>query len=156
MKIVIDCAHGAAYKVAPTVFHELGADVVPVATQPDGTNINRDCGATAPETMSQQVVTHGADLGIALDGDADRLIIADEHGQILNGDQVMATIANAWHAVGNLWWGVGHGDVQSRFERYLDGLGLELVAPLSATVTWSTMRGPTITTSAVSSRAISS
>jgi len=129
MKIVIDCAHGAAYKVAPTVFHELGADVVPVATQPDGTNINRDCGATAPETMSQQVATHGADLGIALDGDADRLIIADEHGQILNGDQVMATIANAWHAVGNLRGGGVVATVMSNlgFERYLDGLGLELV-----------------------------
>ena len=129
MKIVIDCAHGAAYKVAPTVFHELGADVVPVATQPDGTNINRDCGATAPETMSQQVVTHGADLGIALDGDADRLIIADEHGQILNGDQVMATIANAWHAIGNLRGGGVVATVMSNlgFERYLDGLGLELV-----------------------------
>ena len=129
MKIVVDCAHGAAYKVAPTVFHELGADVVPVATQPDGTNINRDCGATAPETMSQQVVTHGADLGIALDGDADRLIIADEHGQILNGDQVMATIANAWHAIGNLRGGGVVATVMSNlgFERYLDGLGLELV-----------------------------
>ena len=129
MKIVVDCAHGAAYKVAPTVFHELGADVVPVATQPDGTNINRDCGATAPETMSQQVVTHGADLGIALDGDADRLIIADEHGQILNGDQVMATIANAWHATGNLRGGGVVATVMSNlgFERYLDGLGLELV-----------------------------
>lgn len=129
MKIVVDCAHGAAYKVAPTVFHELGADVVPVATQPDGTNINRDCGATAPETMSQQVVTHGADLGIALDGDADRLIIADEHGQILNGDQVMATIANAWHAIGILRGGGVVATVMSNlgFERYLDGLGLELV-----------------------------
>ncbi|MEC8372972.1 MAG: phosphoglucosamine mutase [Pseudomonadota bacterium] len=129
MKIVVDCAHGAAYKVAPTVFHELGADVVPVATQPDGTNINRGCGATAPETMSQQVVTHGADLGIALDGDADRLIIADEHGQILNGDQVMATIANAWHAVGNLRGGGVVATVMSNlgFERYLNGLGLELV-----------------------------
>ena len=129
MKLVVDCAHGAAYKVAPTVFHELGADVVPVATQPDGTNINRDCGATAPETMSQQVVTHGADLGIALDGDADRLIIADEHGQILNGDQVMATIANAWHATGNLRGGGVVATVMSNlgFERYLNGLGLELV-----------------------------
>jgi len=129
MKIVVDCAHGAAYKVAPTVFHELGADVVPVATQPDGTNINRDCGATAPETMSQQVVTHGADLGIALDGDADRLIIADEHGHILNGDQVMATIANAWHANGMLRGGGVVATVMSNlgFERYLDGLGLELV-----------------------------
>ena len=129
MKIVVDCAHGAAYKVAPTGFHELGADVVPVATQPDGTNINRDCGAMAPETMSQQVVTHGADLGIALDGDADRLIIADENGQILDGDQVMATIASAWHATGKLR---GRGVVATvmsnlGFERFLEGVGLELV-----------------------------
>ena len=129
MKIVVDCAHGAAYKVAPTVFHELGADVVPVATLPDGININRDCGATAPETMSQQVVTHGADLGIALDGDADRLIIADENGQILNGDQVMATIASAWHATGKLRGGGVVATVMSNlgFEYFLEGFGLELV-----------------------------
>ena len=129
MKIVVDCAHGAAYKVAPTVFHELGADVVPVATLPDGININRDCGATAPETMSQQVVTHGADLGIALDGDADRLIIADENGQILNGDQVMATIASAWHATGKLRGGGVVATVMSNlgFEHFLEGFGLELV-----------------------------
>ena len=129
MKIVVDCAHGAAYKVAPTVFHELGADVVTVATQPDGTNINRDCGATAPEAMSQQVVTHGADLGIALDGDADRLIIADENGQILDGDQVMATIASAWQATGKLRGSGVVATVMSNlgFERFLEGVGLELV-----------------------------
>tara|TARA_E500000331_G_scaffold215896_1_gene207015 strand:+ start:359 stop:1648 length:1290 start_codon:yes stop_codon:yes gene_type:complete len=129
LKIVVDCAHGAAYRVAPTVFHELGADVVPVATQPDGTNINRDCGATSPDAMSQQVVTHGADLGIALDGDADRLIIADEHGHILNGDQVMALIASSWQKTDRLRGGGIVATVMSNlgFERFLDGLGLELI-----------------------------
>lgn len=129
MKIVVDCAHGAAYRVAPTVFHELGADVIPVATQPDGTNINRDCGATSPEAMSQQVVTHGADLGIALDGDADRLIIADENGLILNGDQVMALIASAWQTTDRLRGGGVVATVMSNlgFERFLSGLGLDLV-----------------------------
>lgn len=129
LKIVVDCAHGAAYRVAPMVFHELGAEVVPVATQPDGTNINRDCGATSPETMSQQVVTHGADLGIALDGDADRLIIADEHGEILDGDQVMALIASSWQAAGRLRGDGVVATVMSNlgFERYLQGLDLALV-----------------------------
>lgn len=129
LKIVVDCAHGAAYRVAPTVFHELGAEVVPVATQPDGTNINRDCGATSPDAMSQQVVTHGADLGIALDGDADRLIIADEQGYILNGDQVMALIASSWQKTARLRGGGVVATVMSNlsFERFLDGLGLDLV-----------------------------
>jgi phosphoglucosamine mutase len=129
LKIVVDCAHGAAYRVAPTVFHELGAEVVPIATQPDGTNINRDCGATNPDAMSQQVVTHGADLGIALDGDADRLIIADEHGHILNGDQVMALIASSWQKSDRLRGGGVVATVMSNlgFERFLSGLGLDLV-----------------------------
>ena len=129
LKIVVDCAHGAAYRVAPTVFHELGADVVPVATQPDGTNINRDCGATNPMAMSEQVVAHGAHLGIALDGDADRLIIADEHGQVLDGDQVMALIASTWQVAGRLRGGGVVATVMSNlgFERFLGGIGLELV-----------------------------
>jgi len=102
LKIVIDCAHGAAYKTAPAVLFELGAEVVPVAVEPDGTNINRDCGATATRTMCEQVVAHGADLGIALDGDADRVIIADEHGHVVDGDQVMAIIASSWAKTGRL------------------------------------------------------
>ena len=128
-KIVVDCAHGAAYRVAPTVFHELGADVVPVATQPDGTNINRDCGATNPTVISEQVVAHGAHLGIALDGDADRLILVDEHGQILDGDQVMALIASTWQVAGRLRGGGVVATVMSNlaFERYLGGIGLELI-----------------------------
>ena len=128
-KIVVDCAHGAAYRVAPTVFHELGADVVPVATQPDGTNINRDCGATNPTMISEQVVAHGANLGIALDGDADRLTLVDEHGQVLDGDQVMALIASTWQAAGRLRGGGVVATVMSNlgFEKYLGGIGLELI-----------------------------
>ncbi len=128
-KIVVDCAHGAAYRVAPKVFHELGADVVSVATQPDGTNINRDCGATNPTVISEQVVAHGAHLGIALDGDADRLILVDEHGQVLGGDQVMALIASTWQAAGRLRGGGVVATVMSNlgFEQYLRGIGLELI-----------------------------
>lgn len=93
LKIVVDCAHGAAYRVAPEVLFELGAEVIPIAVQPTGTNINDRCGATAPAAMCEQVVSHGADLGIALDGDADRLIVCDETGHVLDGDQVMGLVA---------------------------------------------------------------
>ena len=86
--------------MAPTVLWELGAEVIPIAVEPDGTNINRDCGATAPAAMCEAVVAHGAHLGIALDGDADRLILADEKGQILDGDQLMALVARSWAASG--------------------------------------------------------
>src|SRR5437870_6162194 len=93
LRVVVDCAHGAAYKVAPTVFWELGAEVFPIAVAPDGFNINRECGALAPENMRREVLARRADIGIALDGDADRLIVADERGVILDGDQLMALIA---------------------------------------------------------------
>src|SRR4249920_830486 len=93
MRVVVDCAHGAAYKVAPTVFWELGAEVFTVGVSPDGLNINRECGALAPEQMRQEVLARRADIGIALDGDADRLIISDERGTILDGDQLMGLIA---------------------------------------------------------------
>src|SRR5690348_2427396 len=96
LKVVIDCAHGAAYKVAPTVLWELGAEVIPLGVSPDGLNINRDSGTMATQAMQRAVVEHGADLGIALDGDADRLLIADEGGRILDGDQLMALIALQW------------------------------------------------------------
>jgi phosphoglucosamine mutase len=105
LKIVVDCANGAAYRVAPTVFYELGAEVVPVAVTPDGFNINKDCGATVPEAMQAAVVAHGADLGIALDGDADRLILADERGTPVDGDQVMAWPAAAWSPRSCPTWG---------------------------------------------------
>ncbi|HEX3952760.1 MAG TPA: phosphoglucosamine mutase [Stellaceae bacterium] len=95
LRVVVDCAHGAAYKVAPTVFWELGAEVFPIAVAPDGLNINRECGALAPEQMRREVLARRADIGIALDGDADRLIIADERGVILDGDQLMGLIAKS-------------------------------------------------------------
>src|SRR3954467_15742305 len=93
LRVVVDCANGAAYKVAPTVFWELGAEVFPISVAPDGFNINRDCGALSPENMRQEVLARRADIGIALDGDADRLIVVDERGVILDGDQLMALIA---------------------------------------------------------------
>ncbi len=93
MKVVVDCANGAAYRAAPDVLFELGADVIPIAVNPDGMNINDGCGAVHPSLMAEAVVAHGADLGIALDGDADRLILADEKGGILDGDQCLAVIA---------------------------------------------------------------
>eukprot|EP00752_Nemacystus_decipiens_P000545 g545.t1 len=102
LKIVVDCANGAAYRVAPVVFHELGAEVVPLAVQPDGANINRACGATAPQALCEQVAAHGADLGLALDGDADRLIVCDERGALVDGDQIMALIAASWAEAGRL------------------------------------------------------
>src|SRR5271170_7746269 len=92
LKVVIDCAHGAAYKVAPTVMWELGAEVVPIGVQPDGFNINRDSGAVHVGELSRQVLAHGADLGVALDGDADRVIVVDEHGVAIDGDQIMALV----------------------------------------------------------------
>ena len=102
LKIVVDCANGAAYKVAPTVLWELGAEVIPVAYQPDGKNINYRCGATHPQLMQETVLMHQADVGIALDGDADRLIISDEKGRKIDGDQLMALIALNWAKSGRL------------------------------------------------------
>ena len=127
-KIVIDCAHGAAYKVAPSVLWELGADVVPIAVDPNGFNINEKCGATHTETMREAVVAHGADLGIALDGDADRVIMADETGRQVDGDQLMALVGRYWSKSGRLKGGGIVGTVMSNLglERYLGGLGLSL------------------------------
>jgi phosphoglucosamine mutase len=102
LKIVVDCAHGAAYRVAPTILWELGATVVPVGVSPDGFNINRGCGSTVPEYLCAQVVEHGAHLGIALDGDADRLLVADERGKLIDGDQILALIARSWTDSGRL------------------------------------------------------
>jgi len=128
-KIAIDCANGAAYKVAPTVLWELGAEVIPIGTEPDGFNINVNCGSTSPQTLSEQVVAHGADVGIALDGDADRLVMADEHGELVDGDQLMALIATSWHQSGRLQGGgvVATSMSNLGLQRYLEGLGLELV-----------------------------
>jgi phosphoglucosamine mutase len=128
LKIVVDCANGAAYRVAPTVLWELGAEVIPVAVDPDGLNINRDCGAVHPASMQSQVVAHGADLGLALDGDADRLMIADEKGALLGGDQLMALVARSWAEEGRLAGGGIVATVMSNLglERYLAGIGLSL------------------------------
>jgi phosphoglucosamine mutase len=97
LKIVVDCAHGAAYRVAPQVLWELEAEVIPVAVQPNGRNINENCGATRPKYLQQIVQEHGADIGIALDGDADRLILVDETGVVVDGDQVIALLAQYFH-----------------------------------------------------------
>ncbi len=128
LKIVIDCAHGAAYKVAPTVLYELGAEVIAIGVEPDGLNINLNCGATQPRSMQETVVAHGADLGIALDGDADRLVLADERGRIVDGDQLLGLIAGTWQRAGRLKGGGIVGTVMSNLglERYLGGLGLSL------------------------------
>jgi phosphoglucosamine mutase len=128
LRIVVDCAHGAAYKVAPTVFWELGAEVFQIGTAPDGTNINRECGATHPQQMRAEVLARRADLGIALDGDADRLIIADEHGTILDGDQVIALIASRLAKRGRLEGAAVVATVMSNggLERFLAGAGIGL------------------------------
>jgi phosphoglucosamine mutase len=128
LKIVIDCANGAGYKVAPTVLWELGAEVIPIGVNPTGTNINERCGSTSPTALSEQVVAHGADIGIALDGDADRLVIADETGCVLDGDQVMAMIAQRWHKTGRLRGGAVVATVMSNLglELFLRERGLKL------------------------------
>ena len=128
LKVVIDCAHGAAYKVAPTVLWELGAEVVALGVTPDGLNINRDSGTMAPQAMQRAVVEHKADLGIALDGDADRLLIADEAGRILDGDQLMALMAQNWHRAGRLQGGIVVATLMSNLglERHLTGCGIRL------------------------------
>jgi phosphoglucosamine mutase len=102
LRVVIDCAHGAAYKVAPDALWELGAEVVPIGVKPDGFNINRDCGSTVPQTLCDKVREVRADIGIALDGDADRVIIVDEKGKIVDGDQLMAVVASSWARSGRL------------------------------------------------------
>jgi phosphoglucosamine mutase len=129
LKIVLDCANGAAYRVAPEVLFELGAEVIPVGVSPDGFNINDRCGATAPATMSAKVIETGADLGIALDGDADRLILADEKGRVVDGDQVMGLIAGSWAKDGRLRGGGIVATVMSNLglERHLQSEGLSLI-----------------------------
>jgi len=102
LKVVIDCANGAAYQVAPDALWELGADIVPLGTKPNGTNINDGCGSTSPDVLRETVVSSGADLGLALDGDADRLIVVDEKGQLVDGDQLMALIALSQQGRGTL------------------------------------------------------
>ena len=128
LRIVIDCAHGAAYKVAPQALYELGAEVFPVGIAPNGTNINADCGSTHPEAMAKLVREYRADIGIALDGDADRLVICDEKGVVVDGDQIMAIIALAYAKTGKLNAGGVVATVMSNLglERLLADKGLKL------------------------------
>ncbi|MFN4126277.1 phosphoglucosamine mutase [Pannonibacter indicus] len=128
LRIVADCANGAAYKVAPAVLWELGAEVISIGVNPDGYNINKDCGSTSTDALARKVHEVRADIGIALDGDADRVIIVDERGQVVDGDQLMATVAESWHAAGKL---TGPGIVATvmsnlGLERFLGTRGLEL------------------------------
>lgn len=128
LKIVVDCAHGAAYKVAPTVLWELGAEVVPIGVNPDGFNINRECGSTHVKALRQAVLQHDAHIGIALDGDADRLILIDETGQVVDGDQLMAVVAEHFHRTERLRGGGIVATVMSNLglERHLGRLGLSM------------------------------
>ncbi len=128
LKIVIDCANGAAYQVAPTALWELGAEIVAIGVTPNGTNINDKCGSTSPALLQESVVAAGANIGIALDGDADRLIIVDEQGRIVDGDQIMALIGKSWAEAGTLKGGGVVATVMSNLglERFLHGVGLTL------------------------------
>ncbi len=128
MRVVVDCANGAAYRVVPEALWELGADVISIGVEPDGFNINRDCGSTATGALCQKVKEMRADIGIALDGDADRVMIADERGRIVDGDQLLAVIAESWQADGRLTQPGIVATVMSNLglERYLGELGLSL------------------------------
>ena len=129
LRIVVDCAHGAGYKVAPTVLWELGAEVVSIGVAPDGFNINRGVGSTAPGQLAELVRERRADLGIALDGDADRVVLVDEQGQVIDGDQILALVARSWHAQGTLRGGAVVATVMSNMglERFLGQRGLKLL-----------------------------
>ena len=128
LKVVIDCANGAAYKAAPEVLWELGAEVIAVGVAPNGTNINDRCGSTHTETAAEAVVRHGAHVGISLDGDADRVMILDETGRVADGDQIMALLAARWADEGRLSGGALVATVMSNLglERFLQGRGLRL------------------------------
>lgn len=129
LKIAVDCANGAAYQVAPAAFWELGAEIVSVGVGPNGKNINARCGSTHPALLQETVVSSGADIGIALDGDADRLIVVDEKGQIVDGDQIMGLIGTQWAEQGRLRGGGVVATVMSNLglERLLQARGLDLV-----------------------------
>jgi len=128
LRIVVDCAHGAAYKVAPAVLWELGAEVITINAEPNGFNINQECGSTHPAGLAKKVHEVRADIGIALDGDADRMIIVDENGTVIDGDQVIALIAESWQQSGRLAGGGVVATVMSNLglERFLGGLDLQL------------------------------
>jgi phosphoglucosamine mutase len=129
LKIVIDCANGAAYEVAPSALWELGADVVAMGVTPNGTNINDGVGSTAPAALQERVIAEGADIGIALDGDADRVMIVDEKGRLVDGDQLMALIGSSWAQRGQLRGGAVVATVMSNLglERALKAKGIGLL-----------------------------
>lgn len=129
MKIVIDCAHGAAYRVAPTALWELGAEVIRIGCDPNGVNINEGCGSTHPEALCAAVVEHGADIGIALDGDADRMLLVDETGHLIDGDQILGLVARSWAKAKRLTTSSVVATVMSNMglERFLQANGMELV-----------------------------
>lgn len=128
LKIVLDSANGACYKIAPTVLWELGADVIKIGADPDGYNINDNCGSTHPELLKAKVLETGADVGIALDGDADRVIICDEKGEIIDGDQIMGAIADYWQTKGVLTGGGLVATIMSNMglEKFLESKNLKL------------------------------
>jgi len=128
LRVVIDCANGAAYRVAPTALYELGAEVIPVGVDPNGVNINDEVGSTHPQSVARAVREYRADIGISLDGDADRVVVCDERGQIVDGDQIMAIIAAAWAEAGRLSGGGVVATVMSNlgFERFLQARDLKL------------------------------
>jgi phosphoglucosamine mutase len=128
LKIVVDCAHGAAYRAAPEILWELGAEVVAIGVDPNGRNINDGVGSTAPEAAARAVVENGADMGICLDGDADRVIVIDETGRVCDGDQIMGLLASRWSEQGRLVGNTLVATVMSNLglERFLDGRGIAL------------------------------
>ncbi len=128
LRVVVDCAHGASYKVAPAILWELGAEVIAIGDEPNGLNINNECGSTSPEQMQRKVRERRADFGIALDGDADRVVMSDEEGNLIDGDQILGLIARSWSKQGKLHGGGVVGTVMSNvgLERYLKSLGLTL------------------------------
>jgi phosphoglucosamine mutase len=128
LRIVIDCAHGAAYKVAPAILWELGAEVIPLGVDPNGLNINNECGSTMPDAMQRKVRERRADFGIALDGDADRVVMSDESGNLIDGDQILGLIARSWSKSDRLKGGGVVGTVMSNagLERFLSTLNLRL------------------------------
>ncbi len=129
LKVVVDCANGAAYNIAPKVLWELGAEVIPVGVKPDGFNINRDCGSTSTNLLREQVVISGAHLGLALDGDADRVVMCDEKGDLVDGDQILAIISGYWQHLGILRGGAVVATQMSNLglEKYLESLDLNMI-----------------------------
>ena len=128
LRVAVDCANGAAHRAAPEALWEMGADIVPIGVSPNGTNINDDCGSTCTDAISAAVVEHRADVGITLDGDADRVMIVDENGTVADGDQIMALLADRWAGAGKLNHNTLVATVMSNLglERFLDARGMKL------------------------------